>query len=123
MKYYGEPEKRWNSVLYKLRAHPYLWGEDDAKSARVGRIIGKVRQHVRKWEEGRIGAWCVYVDSQAACNVLSRHYRRRDAEQAMRKMVRCRPKASHRFFVSWRPASKDVHPHPLRGRIITPPLD
>lgn len=123
MKYYGEPEKRWNSVLHRLRVHPDLWGEDDDKSARVGRIIEKVLQHVWKWEKGRIGAWCVYVDTNAACNVLSRHYHRKEAEQAMRKMVHRHPKASHRFFVAWRPASEDVHPEPLRGRIITPPLD
>lgn len=123
MRYFGEPEKRWNSVLYRLRVHPDLWGEDDDKSARVGRIIEKVLQHVRKWEEGRIGAWCVYVDRQAACNVLSRHYRRREAEQALHAMIRHHPKAKHRFFVAWRPASEDVHPKPLRYRISTPPLD
>lgn len=123
MRYFGEPEKRWNSVLYRLRVHPDLWGEDDDKSARVGRIIGKVRQHVRKWEEGRIGSWCVYVDSQAACNVLSRHYRRREADQAVHVMMRRHPKAKHRFFVAWRSASEDVNPIPLRDRLIAPPLD
>lgn len=123
MRYFGEPEKRWNSVLYRLRVHPDLWGEDDDKSARVGRIIEKVRQHARRWEEGRIGAWCVYVDSPKACNVLSRHYRRREADQAVHVMMRRHPKAKHRFFVAWRPASEDVHPKPLRYRISTPPLD
>ena len=122
-KYYGEPEKRWNSVLFRLRLHHDLWGEDDEKSARIRRLIGKVSRHVWKWENGRIGAWCVYVDSQAACNVLSRHYHRKEAEQALRTMIHRHPRARHRFFVDWRPASADVHPHPLRDRLITPPLD
>lgn len=121
--YGGEPERRWMSVLFRLRLHPDLWGEDDAKSDRIRRLLGKVSEHVWKWENGRIGAWCVYVDNDKAYNVLSRHYRRRDAEQAMHTMIRRHPKASHRFFVAWRPASMDVHPKPLRYRISTPPLD
>src|SRR5690606_34661577 len=103
--------------------HPDLWGEDDSKAERLSHLIGRVRRHARRWEEGRIGAWCVYVDSPKACNVLSRHYRRRDAMQALQDMVRRHPKAKHRFFVAWRPASEDVHPISLRYRIITPPLD
>jgi len=123
MRYYGEPEKRWNSVLYKLRAHPDLWGENDDKSARISRLIEKVRRHARRWEEGKIGAWCVYVDDTKPYNVLSRHYRRHEAEQALRAMIRRHPRAKNRFFVAWRPASKDLNPHPLRDRIIAPPLD
>lgn len=124
MKYYvGEPEQRWNFILCRLRLHPDLWGEDDSKADRIKRLLKRVSRHVRKWEEGRIGAWCVYVDNTKAFNVLSRHYRRREAEQALHVMIRRHPKAKHRFFVAWRPASEDVHPKPLRGRIITPPLD
>lgn len=123
MKYYGDTEKRWNFILSRLRTHPDLWGENDDKSERVSRIIKKVLRHVKKWESGQIGAWCVYVDDDKTCNVLSRHYRRREAEQAMRNLARRHPKAKHRFFVSWRAASQDVHPYPLRSKLITPPLD
>lgn len=123
MKYYGETEKRWSAILHRLRFHPDLWGEDENKFARIRNLMSKVSRHIWLWEKGRIGAWCLYVDSTAACNVLSRHYRRQDAEQAMRNLIRRHPKARHRFFVAWRPASADVHPVPLRDRIITPPLD
>lgn len=124
MKYYGgEPEQRWNTILFRLRLHPDLWGEDDSKAERISHLIKRVSRHARLWEEGRIGAWCVYVDNTKAFNVLSRHYRRREAEQALHAMIRRHPKAKHRFFVAWRPASEDVHPKPLRYRISTPPLD
>jgi len=121
--YYGEPEKRWNAILHRLRFHPDLWGEDDTKAERIKRLKAKVSRHVWLWEKGRIGAWCVYVDSPKACNVLSRHYHKKEAEQAMRNLIRRHPHAKHRFFVAWRPASADVHPVPLRDRLITPPLD
>lgn len=123
MKYYGEPEKRWNFILSRLRFHPDLWGDDDNKFERIRRLIWKVSRHVQLWEGGRIGAWCVYVDDTKPYNVLSRHYNRQDAEQALRAMIRKHPRAKNRFFVAWRPASADVHPHPLRDRLITPPLD